>query len=56
MMQMRERAMHPSRLKKKKTVKRTAKKTEMTQPKASKRVVKMKSETIAITEFAHQLE
>jgi translation initiation factor IF-2 len=51
---MRERSMYPSRLKKKKTNKRTAKKTEMTQPKASKRVIKMK-ETIVVADLAHQL-
>lgn len=52
--EMRERAMHPSRLKKKKTNKRAAKKTEVTQPKASKRVIKMK-ETIVVADLAHQL-
>jgi translation initiation factor IF-2 len=54
MMEMRERAMHPSRLKRKKGIKRSGKKTEVTQPKASKRVIKMK-ETIALADFAHQL-
>jgi translation initiation factor IF-2 len=54
MMEMRERAMHPSRLKKKKAIKRATKKTEVTQPKASKRVIKMK-ETIAVSDLAHQL-
>ena len=54
MSEMRERSMHPARLKKKKTNKRAAKKTEVTQPKASKRVIKMK-ETIVVTDLAHQL-
>jgi translation initiation factor IF-2 len=54
MVEMRERTMHPSRLRKKKTAKRPARKTEVTQPKASKRVIKMK-ETIVITDLAHQL-
>ena len=54
MMEMRERSLHPSRLKKKKTIKRVARKTEVTQPKASKRVIKMK-ETIPISDLAHQL-
>ncbi|MBI3178118.1 MAG: translation initiation factor IF-2 [Deltaproteobacteria bacterium] len=55
MMEMRERAMHPSRLKKKKTVKRAPKKPEVTQPRASKRVIKMKGETIVLSDLAHQI-
>ncbi len=55
MMEMRERAMHPSRLKKKKTVKRAPKKPEVTQPRASKRVIKLKGETIAVSDLAHQI-
>lgn len=55
MMEMRERAMHPARLRRKKGVKRSGKKTPVTQPKASKRVVKMK-ETIAVSELAHELQ
>ena len=51
---MRERNMHPSRLKKRKPAGRMAKKTEVTQPKASKRVIKMK-ETIVVADLAHQL-
>lgn len=54
MSDMRERSMYPSRLKKKKTNQRVAKKTEMTQPKASKRVIKMK-ETIVVADLAHQM-
>ena len=50
-----ERSMHPSRLRKKKKIKKGAgKKTEVTQPKASKRVVKMK-ETIILSELAQQM-
>ena len=51
---MRERSMYPSRLKKKKANKRTPGKAVMTQPKASKRVIKMK-ETIVVADLAHQL-
>ncbi|OGR12440.1 MAG: hypothetical protein A2341_19910 [Deltaproteobacteria bacterium RIFOXYB12_FULL_58_9] len=54
MMEMRERAMHPSRLKRKKGAKRVTRKTEVTQPKASKRVIKMR-ETISVSDLAHQL-
>ncbi len=54
MVEMRERAMNPSRLKKKKVLKRAPKKTELTQPKASKRVIKMK-EKITVADLAHQL-
>ena len=54
MMDMRERSMYPSRLKKKKTNKRTVGKQQSTQPKASKRVIKMK-QTIVVAELAHQL-
>jgi translation initiation factor IF-2 len=44
----------PARLKRKKTGPQLLKRPEMTQPKASKRVVRMK-EKIVITDFAHQL-
>jgi translation initiation factor IF-2 len=54
MMEMRERSMYPSRLKKKKPMKRSAKKPELTERKASKRVIKMK-ETMVVSELAHQL-
>ena len=52
---MRERSMHPSRLKKKKTNKRLGGvKAQLTQPKASKRVIKMK-ETIVVADLAHEM-
>jgi translation initiation factor IF-2 len=51
---MRERALHPTRLKRKKSGSRSAKKTEVTQPRASKRVIRMK-ETIVVADLAHQL-
>ncbi|MEZ4273067.1 MAG: translation initiation factor IF-2 [Myxococcota bacterium] len=51
---MRERHMHPSRLKRKKAAKRVGAHSETTQPKASKRIIKMK-ETITIAELGHQL-
>ncbi|MBI5510280.1 MAG: translation initiation factor IF-2 [Deltaproteobacteria bacterium] len=54
MLEMRERAVHPSRLKRKKTTKGPIKKTEVTQPKASKRVIKMR-ETISVQELAREL-
>ena len=54
MMEMRERAVHPSRLKRKKTTKGTTKKTEVTQPRASKRNIKMR-ETISVQELAREL-
>src|SRR5208283_2799932 len=54
MIEMRERSMHPARLKKKKTASRAAKKTELTQPKASKRVIRMR-DTIALSDLAHQM-
>ena len=53
-MDARERSMHPSRLKKKKSGGRSIKKTEVTQKKESKRVIRMK-ETIAVADLAHQL-
>ncbi len=55
MLEMRERASHPSRLRKKKTTKGVIKKTELTQPKAAKRNIKMRETTISIQEFAHEL-
>ena len=54
MSDMRERSMHPSRLKKKKSGKRMANKALATQPRASKRVIKMK-EAIVVADLAHQL-
>ena len=51
---MRERNMHPARLKRKKSAKSAGRRLESTQPKASKRVIKMK-ETIQISELGHQL-
>lgn len=54
MMELRERAAHPSRLRKKKVAKQVTKKTEVTQPKASKCVIRMK-ETIAVGDFAKQM-
>ncbi len=52
---MRERSMHPSRLKKKKSNKRLGGvKAQLTQPKASKRVIKMK-ETIVVADLAHEM-
>ncbi len=54
MVEMRERAMHPARLKKKKTTSRTGKQTVVTQPRASKRVVKM-GKTITVAELASAL-
>ncbi len=54
MLEMRERAMHPSRLKKKKPMKRAAKKPELTERKASKRVIKIK-ESVVVADLAHQL-
>ncbi len=54
MVEMRERAMHPARLRKKKTTSRAGKQTVVTQPKASKRVVKM-GKTITVAELASEL-
>ena len=54
MVEMRERAMHPARLKKKKTTSRTGKQTVVTQPRASKRVVKM-GKNITVAELASEL-
>jgi len=54
MLEMRERAMHPSRLKRKKTIKRAVNKPELTERKASKRVIKMR-ETVVIADLAHEL-
>ncbi len=54
MVEMRERAMHPARLKKKKTTSRTGKQTVVTQPSAAKRVVKM-GKTITVAELASEL-
>jgi translation initiation factor IF-2 len=56
MISMRERNFHSSRLRRKKGVKRsgTGVVRPQTQPKAAKRVIKMK-ETIVLTELAHQL-
>jgi translation initiation factor IF-2 len=54
MNEQRERAMMPSRLKKKKPAKGMVKKPENTEMKASKRVVRMK-ETIVLSELAHEL-
>jgi hypothetical protein len=55
MVEMRERAMHPARLKKKKTTSRTGKQTVVTQPRASKRVVKM-GKTITVADLAAELQ
>jgi translation initiation factor IF-2 len=54
LLEMRERVLHPSRLKKKKTMVKGAKKTELTERKASKRVIRMK-ESIVVAELAHEL-
>jgi translation initiation factor IF-2 len=51
---MRERSLYPSRLKKKKSGKRLSDKQQATQPKASKRVIRMK-ENIVVADLAHQL-
>ncbi len=51
---MRERTLQPARLRKKKTGKLLVRRTEVTTPRASKRVIKMK-DTIVVSEFAHQL-
>ena len=54
MVEMRERANHPARLKKRKSTTRTGKQTVVTQPGASKRVVKM-GKTITVAELASAL-
>lgn len=54
MVEMRERSVHPSRIKRKKVGKSLAKRPEGTMPKASKRVIKMK-QTIQVSELAHEL-
>jgi len=54
MVEMRERANHPARLKKRKSASRAGKQTVVTQPRASKRVVKM-GKTITVAELASEL-
>ncbi|MBN1960732.1 MAG: translation initiation factor IF-2 [Deltaproteobacteria bacterium] len=54
LLEMRERVLHPARLKRKKSAVKGIKKQDVIERKASKRIIRMK-ESIIVADFAHQL-